>query len=358
MTAQPATDDQTHAANVTEQPMPEIEQAANVIEQAASELELGSFAVSSDEKLAAVADESPDAPLARTTRTTRLVVVTYNIRYAVGSFLITGSLFRRAGLGWPKRRPALVARHISRAARALSDGALMPTADLVALQEADRETLRAGGRHVARELARELRMSFAHAFVRHPRDVAPKTKQWWLDFEETIALDEAGETGVAILSRLPLEAVERVELPASECAWRPRLALAARVPFGARRLQVFNAHIDPHASTAGQLAQHEVMLKRADAVGRDEPTVLLGDFNTLTRESRTATRELLEAHGYASPLPTGTATWRAGLYRLHADWIFVRGARVARWGVARPLGVSDHWPVWAEIVSTEDEAAP
>ena len=48
-------------------------------------------------------------------------------------------------------------------------------------------------------------------------------------------------------------------------------------------------------------------------------------------------------------MPTGTGTWRAGLLRLHPDWIFVRGPRVVRWGVARPLSVSDHWPVWAEL---------
>jgi endonuclease/exonuclease/phosphatase family metal-dependent hydrolase len=85
--------------------------------------------------------------------------------------------------------------------------------------------------------------------------------------------------------------------------------------------------------------------------------VLLGDFNTLTRESRAETRRLLEAAGYTSPLPSRTATWRAGLYRLHADWIFTRGVRVTRWGVARPLSVSDHWPVWAEIEMGEAEGA-
>jgi endonuclease/exonuclease/phosphatase family metal-dependent hydrolase len=35
---------------------------------------------------------------------------------------------------------------------------------------------------------------------------------------------------------------------------------------------------------------------------------------------------------------------------MHADWIFVRGVGIERWGVARPLNVSDHWPIWAEIV--------
>src|SRR5688500_514064 len=69
--------------------------------------------------------------------TGRLVVVTYNIRYAVGSHLIGGSLLRRAGLGWPGRRPRLVAGNIKKAARLLAGGAPMPPADVVALQEAD-----------------------------------------------------------------------------------------------------------------------------------------------------------------------------------------------------------------------------
>jgi endonuclease/exonuclease/phosphatase family metal-dependent hydrolase len=139
-----------------------------------------------------------------------------------------------------------------------------------------------------------------------------------------------------------------VELPWFECAWRPRLALGATLRLGSRRVRLFNSHIDPHARVEGQLAQHAAILARA-AETEGEPIVLLGDFNTLKPESQTATRRFLEEHGYTSPIPTGTPTWRAGLYRLHADWIFTRGLRVVRWGVARPLSVSDHWPVWAEI---------
>src|SRR4051812_3241439 len=66
----------------------------------------------------------------------RLVVATYNIRYAVGSHLIGGSLLRRAGLGRPAHRPSLVRSNILKAARVLDDGRRMPRADLVAIQEA------------------------------------------------------------------------------------------------------------------------------------------------------------------------------------------------------------------------------
>jgi endonuclease/exonuclease/phosphatase family metal-dependent hydrolase len=281
----------------------------------------------------------------------RLVVATYNIRYAVGSHLIGGSLLRRVGLGLPGRRARLVGRNVVRAARILSDGARMPPADVVALQEADRGTMRAGGRHVARALAEALGMNFVRAGMPTPRDVQPKPRRWWLDFEERIRLGEEGDTGVALLSRLPLADAARIELPWSECPWRPRLALAAAVPFAGHRLHVFNAHIDTHASVEGQLEQHRAVLARADAAGAGEPVLILGDFNTLTRPARDAARRLLESRGYTTPLPTDTGTWRSGPLRYHFDWIFTRGLRVLRWGVARTRGVSDHWPVWAEIES-------
>jgi endonuclease/exonuclease/phosphatase family metal-dependent hydrolase len=277
----------------------------------------------------------------------RLVVATYNIRYAVGSFLISGSVARRVGLGRPGRRPSLVARHIEAAARALSDGKRLPPPDVLALQEADRGTVRAGGRHVARELAEALGMGYARAATPTPRDEEPLKKQWYLDFEEQIRMGEEGDTGVALLSRLPLEESARVDLPWKDCAWRPRLALAASVRVGPERVRVFNLHIDPHADLGEQLEQHQVVLERADEAGG--PVLLLGDFNTLSRRSCVAAREFLEGRGYRTPLPTGTGTWRAGPLRLHADWIFTRGLRVTRWGVARRLGVSDHWPVWAEV---------
>jgi endonuclease/exonuclease/phosphatase family metal-dependent hydrolase len=281
--------------------------------------------------------------------TSRLVVVTYNIRYAVGSHLIGGSLLRRAGLSRPARRPELITRNISKASRILTEGRRMPRADVVALQEADRGTARAGGQHVARGLAEALGMNYVRAHVPTPADVEPKDRKWWLDFEERIRLGEKGDTGLAILSRLPLFDAARIELPWNECPWRPRLALAASVAFDGIRLQVFNAHIDTHASIEGQLEQHRVVLERADREGLSEPTVLLGDFNTLTHEARLAARRLLESRGYTTPMPTGTTTWRSGPLRYHYDWIFTRGLRVTRWGVARTRGVSDHWPVWVEV---------
>jgi endonuclease/exonuclease/phosphatase family metal-dependent hydrolase len=77
--------------------------------------------------------------------------------------------------------------------------------------------------------------------------------------------------------------------------------------------------------------------------------IIMGDFNTLSREKCLETRNFLESRGYTTPIPTGTATWRGAGLRMHADWIFARGLNFLRWGVARPLHVSDHWPIWAEV---------
>lgn len=281
------------------------------------------------------------------TEASSIVVASYNIRYAVGQSLISGGLLRKAGLRNSSRRPAQVAAHIQTAARAFSNNELLPQPDVITLQEADKQTKRAGGHHVARELAEALRMAWVHAPAGIPRGVKPVNRQWWLDFEEPIGLQDPGDTGVALLSRLPLSEVIRIDLPWEECAWRPRLAIAATVTVGSNRLRIINAHVDPHAAVGGQLAQLEVLVAEADRF--TGPTLILGDFNTLFGNKVEKTRNYLEARGYQTPIPSGTPTWRGAGLRLHADWIFYRNLSIKRWGVARPLNVSDHWPIWAKI---------
>lgn len=277
----------------------------------------------------------------------KLVIASYNIRYARGPYLISGGLRRKIGLMSLTGRPEHVANLITGAASAFSDNELLPRVDVLALQEADKRTLRTGGHHVAKELAEQLGMYWAHAPAGIPRGVAPVKRQWWLDFEEPIDLHDPGDTGVALLSRFPLSDVTRIDLPWHECPWRPRLAMAATISVGPHQIRLFNAHVDPHAAIDGQLAQLEVIAAQAKAATM--PTIVLGDFNTLSKQKCIDTRSFLEAHGFTTPIPTGTATWRGGGLRMHADWIFSRGVKIERWGVAKPLNVSDHWPIWAEI---------
>jgi endonuclease/exonuclease/phosphatase family metal-dependent hydrolase len=281
------------------------------------------------------------------TRANKLIVASYNIRYARGPYLISGGVRRKLRLMGHARRPRHVGRMISAAAKAFSSGRLLPRADVLALQEADKRTTRSGGHHVAKELASELNMNWAHAPAGIPRGVKPVKRQWWLDFEEPIDLHDPGDTGVALLSRLPLIDVMRIDLPWHECPWRPRLAMAATISLGSQQIRIFNAHVDPHVASDGQLAQLEAIVTQAEAANL--PAIILGDFNTLSRQKCLDTRQFLESRGYATPIPTGTTTWRGAGLRMHADWIFTRGLKIERWGVAKPLNVSDHWPIWAEI---------
>lgn len=278
---------------------------------------------------------------------TRLIIASYNIRYAVGQFLISTGILRKAGFNLPGKRSQTVGQNISMAARAFSEGLLLPPVDILALQEADKGTARTGSHHVARELAEQLNMAWVHAPAGIPRGVEPKDRQWWLDFEEQIGLQDPGDTGVALISAYAMDDLTRIDLPWSECPWRPRLAVGASIKVGSETIRLFNSHIDPHSAADGLLEQIEVVLDQANRYAG--PTVVLGDFNTLSRRKCIETRRLLESRGYTTPFPTGTPTWRGAGLRLHADWIFVRNLDVTRWGVARPLSVSDHWPIWVEV---------
>ena len=277
----------------------------------------------------------------------QLVLASYNIRYAVGSHLIPSGLLRRVGYNFPRPRPQAVSRNIQTAARIFSESKLLPRPDIIALQEADKETARAGGQHVAASLAAELNLPYVHVGAGIPRGVKPEQREWWLNFEEQIGLHDPGDTGVALLSRLPLHDVTRIDLPWHTCAWRPRLAMGVTIEVATGRVRLFNVHVDPHGPLDNQHQQLEVVLEHA--ARHDGPTVIAGDFNTLSKQKAVEIRKLMESHDYLTPFPTGTATWRGAGLRFHADWIFVRGVRVNRWGVVRPLSVSDHWPIWAEI---------
>jgi endonuclease/exonuclease/phosphatase family metal-dependent hydrolase len=278
---------------------------------------------------------------------TSVILASYNIRYAVGSQLISSGLLRRVGLNLPRPRAAAVAKNIRRAAATFSHNALLPSPDILALQEADKETGRAGRQHVAAKLANEMGVAYVHVGAGIPRGVQPEQREWWLNFEEQIGLHDPGDTGVALLSRLPLSEIARIDLPWHKCMWRPRLAMGATFALAGQRVRLLNVHVDPHGPLDNQHQQIEALLESAGQ--NDGAQIVLGDFNTLSKQKAVEIRKLMEANGYSTPFPTGTATWRGAGLRFHADWIFVKELNVSRWGVVKPLSVSDHWPIWAEV---------
>src|ERR1043165_100455 len=110
----------------------------------------------------------------------RLVGASYNIRYARGPYLIIGGLRRELGLMSLASRPEHVGQQIATAAKAFTEGTLLPRVDVLALQEADMRTKRSGGHHVAEELATQMNMQWAHEPSELPRGVPPVKREWWL----------------------------------------------------------------------------------------------------------------------------------------------------------------------------------
>jgi len=111
-----------------------------------------------------------------------LVLASYNIRYGVGSRLISSGLLRKIGINAPRPRTEAVGRNLKLAARVFADNVLLPQPDILALQEADKETGRAGGQHVAARLAAELGVPYVHVGAGIPRGIEPAQREWWLNF--------------------------------------------------------------------------------------------------------------------------------------------------------------------------------
>jgi endonuclease/exonuclease/phosphatase family metal-dependent hydrolase len=288
------------------------------------------------------------APVVDASEKSTLILASYNIRYGVGRYLILSGILRKLGYNFPRQRAAAINSHIKLAARAFCDNQLLPVPDILALQEADKMTGRVGGVHLAARLAEEMQMRYVHVGAGLPRGIKPQEREWWLNFEEQVAMDDEGDMGVALLSGVSLKEFERIDLPWHECPWRPRVAVAATIPWRDQQLRLFNVHIDPHGPLDNQHQQTEAVLEKAKP--HSGPTVIMGDFNTLSKRKAVEIRGLMESQGYETPFPTDVATWRgAGVVRFHADWIFGRGVKFEAWGVAKPLNVSDHWPIWAEI---------
>ncbi|MEW5975691.1 MAG: endonuclease/exonuclease/phosphatase family protein [Acidobacteriota bacterium] len=207
-------------------------------------------------------------------------------------------------------------------------------ASVLALQEVNRNHGESGD--VAEVLARRLGMTYAFAV-------------------EMAYRRGGGVRGVAILSRFPMDAVERVLLPHAGPGGRRRIALAATLTVGSERMRVYSLHLEtriPDSRYADQLA---AVLRHA-AFSRALPTLLMGDFNTTTRSRRQRMSEMVSAEGFDLPQPQRGMTFRKLLiYFAKLDWICARDLRIAAAGVETQAGISDHRPVWADVVLPDRE---
>ena len=144
--------------------------------------------------------------------------------------------------------------------------------------------------------------------------------------------------GNAVLTRLPVTAWHRVQLPDRPFAAK-RNYVAVDLTWQDRPLHVIATHVDYKANGDQQLA----------AVVRDflalpEPAVLLGDLNHPADSPQIrqliATPGVEECYGRLPDLDPVPG---------RVDWIFVRGLRTVDAGSVDGLHASDHPAYWAEV---------
>ena len=227
-------------------------------------------------------------------------------------------------------------------ARAFAQDAELSKADLVLLQEIEDHPGEGGAR--AARLAKKLGMGYVYAPERHAGD---------------------GTHGTAILSVYPLTNVEVMQLPRVDLPWSkaPRIALAADVVRGDRSFHVITMHLDTRMSI-----QQRILQIRPAVIDAPARTIVGGDFNTnpfmwadgsipnLPANSVTGIDQApmfddyMQHLGFETPTASSGPTNHTAVQDTRLDSIFVRGLDVAPGQVEREIGLSDHWPLWVDLV--------
>lgn len=200
-------------------------------------------------------------------------------------------------------------------------------ADVVALQEVDRGTARAGGEDQAQRLGD----AAGYGHVRFFKAVA-----WG-----------RGDYGIALLSRRPL-AEERVGILPNEDGLEPRIHATALLDTGEAQISVHLTHLT-HVQPRLRLAQARRIVERVEACAA--PHLLLGDFNALPGSAphRALCRALDDAFRARGAGPGGTYPLPWILPTVRIDYVFasrdvgIVSARVER------TRASDHHALSAEV---------
>jgi endonuclease/exonuclease/phosphatase family metal-dependent hydrolase len=215
-------------------------------------------------------------------------------------------------------------------------------ADILLLQEVDRDCHRTEYRQVARDLARALGMN-------------------WIEAGEFQEIGEArghgpAITGQAILSKFPIEEAEVLRFT-SQDRWRwsinpvqprrgGRIALRARTG----GILVYNTHIESGENARIKRRQMaEILSDQSSHAAAGIPVVIGGDFNSGPVGGSSIFRSLTGA-AFADALGEVGQRGPTSLgQRDPIDWIFVKNVKSASGRVVDARHASDHFPVIAAL---------
>lgn len=196
-----------------------------------------------------------------------------------------------------KRLPGIV--------RALKDHAILRASDILLLTELDYGMARTGNLFVAREIAEELELNYVFA----PCYIA-------LNKGSGLEAGVEGENvqalhGNALFSRFPLRRAHSLELPngkdkmsGKEKRLGSQRAVVADVQHPRGEFRAVSLHLDAHSTQRHRARQMRLVLEHLSQLKPQLPTVIGGDWNTTTYNSRRATYAIL---GYFRRVAMGVA---------------------------------------------------
>lgn len=204
-------------------------------------------------------------------------------------------------------------------------------AQIICLQEVDRNKKRTGNVNTARQLAEALGMRYAWA-------APPDTDK---DGEE--------ETGVLILSTYPLSDVERIVLEGEGPDGRRRVAVGATVTVWRAAVRVYSVHAETRMPVEKKVGHWRSVLEDLKRFPEARGAIVLGDFNTIKQKDVNAARKLFTDAGFTTPFPDDRTTWQTFIVKLKLDWFWLRGLDAESFGIDKSVDLSDHWPLWAKV---------
>lgn len=217
-------------------------------------------------------------------------------------------------------------------------------ADVILLQEVDRDCRRTGYRNVARDLAYGLDMNWVVAG----------------EFQEIGEgrRDVAAITGQAILSRFRIDDADVLPFSAQD-RWRwsinpvqprrgGRIALAARTA----GMLVYNTHIESGGNEGLKRRQvTEILAHQNRTAGGASPVLIAGDLNNGPIVRSRALRSFAAAQ-FDDALGDSTKRGPTSLGQRHPiDWIFIKNIGALSGRIVDAPDASDHYPVVAALTT-------
>lgn len=202
--------------------------------------------------------------------------------------------------------------------RALREHPVLRASDLLLLTELDYGMARTSNAHVAREIARALRMNYAFASCYLALNKGSGVEA---DVEGE---NERGLHGNALFSPYPLRRVHAVDLPngkdkmaGKEKRLGQQRAVIADIEHPAGEFRAVSLHLDAHSTQRHRQHQMRLILDHLDKLEPRLPTLIGGDWNTSTYNSRRAAYAIL---GYARRVAMGVGNVVRNHYPYPERW--------------------------------------